>query len=122
MNHQRFIEAADIVFCNFPMHDGSKLYHPGLVIAVEQVATGRTWLRLALGSSKHVCESGHLNTEFVIVTAEDIQRAGLHKATVFDLSKTARVSVTDCRLMGCVDMKDAKTFARLRAAVLASMV
>lgn len=117
------IKPGEIGMANFPLAEkAGALVHPVLVMGVETTLSGAMYAVVAYGSSQNVSRSGHLAHEFVL-TPEDGQafsKAGLRKATRFDLRKTARIPCDEIRQIGLVDLKDRAMYARLRDATFAA--
>lgn len=116
MDEDVFIQAGDIVFVNFPMHDNSRKKHYGLVLSVEQFGDVDT-VTVAYGSSKKVSISGHLPHEFVVHSKVDLMFAGLHKPTRFDLTTRAQFLLCDCTVVGRVRLEDPSIANQIRDAI-----
>lgn len=94
------IKPGDIVLAKFPMHDGSSLLHPALVLEIQESLSGKVVIRCAYGSSKKT--QGILPCEFVIHERDEraFEVSGLHRTTRFNLSITARFCETTVERIG----------------------
>jgi hypothetical protein len=117
------IKPGQIGIAEFPLAEAAGgLKHPVLIMSVETALSGMQYAWVAYGSSKKVSRTGHLNHEFVLSPedGEAFRKAGLKKATRFDLMATARIPCRSIRVIGFADLEDPAIYNRLRDATFAA--
>lgn len=117
------IKPGQIGMAEFPLSEmAGALLHPVLVLSLETMLSGTEYAWVAYGSSKQVSRTGHLKYEFVMHPDDgaSFQKSGLTKATRFDLRKTARIPLSEIRLIGFADLEDRSVYSRLREATFAA--
>lgn len=94
------VKPGDVVLCRFPKSEGGWLWHPALVLEVNETLSGAIDIRAAYGSSKKT--HGLLPWEFVIGEEDGrgFEVSGLRMRTRFDLRTTAHFNARSVKVIG----------------------
>ena len=94
--------------------------HPMLALHIDSNLNGRS-IRVAVGSSKKVSESGSKKGEFVILESDRaFQKSGLTKNTRFDLNVTTNFPERTFtgKKIGALDLNDSSIIGRLKKVMI----
>ena len=120
MNMQEEIQSGQVVYATHIIETGRPLAHYFLILRSEEGPSGRRYAA-AYGTSRQVCSDSELDHEFVIRDEREMDRAGLVKATRFDLKRKMTLLPEDIIRITGSGIATGKMKRRLYKAMLAAL-